>query len=120
MGINTATFSGNVTRDPEIKYLDTGLAIASFGIAINGFKSGQKTTFFLDCTAFKKSAETISQYVKKGMPLTISGRLEQEQWNDQQGNAKSKFVLVVNDFQLPLKATTSTEQSVYNEDTVPF
>jgi single-strand DNA-binding protein len=105
MGINTATLSGNLGKDPLLTYLDSGSVVASFSIAVQGFRHGEKTTLWFDCKAWNKTAEVIADYTKKGSPVTVSGNLDVEEWIDRDSNSKrSKVVLVVRDIQLPPRA----------------
>lgn len=101
MGINSVNLSGNLGSDPEIRYLDSGTQIASFSLAVNGYKKRQKTTIWVSCKAFNKTAELVGEYCSKGKTITVSGKLDEEKWQDQNGNSKSKFVVLVNDIQLP-------------------
>lgn len=92
---------GNVCRDPEIRYTTGGTAIASISLAVNrkwkdaNGETKEEVSFF-DCTAFGKTAEVAGQYVRKGNPLLIDGRLKQETWEDRQtGQKRHKIVIIV-------------------------
>lgn len=99
MNLNQVTIVGNLTRDPELKYTPKGTAIAAFSIAINRkFKIGEETreeTQFIDCEAWGKTAEIISEYFKKGRPILICGRLKTETWEDKESGKKRKAMKVV-------------------------
>ena len=103
---NRVLLIGNLTRDPELRYLPSQMAVAQFGMACNRkFKdaSGQQKedVLFVDCTAWGKSAEIINQYCRKGKQLFIEGRLKLDQWEDKSGGGKrSKLTIVVENFQL--------------------
>jgi single-strand DNA-binding protein len=103
---NKVILVGNLTRDPEFKVLPNQTAVCSFGMAMNRkWKSAdgqaKEEVCFVDCTAFAKVAEIINQYVKKGNPLMIEGRLRLEQWEDKQtGQKRSKLSVVVENMQL--------------------
>lgn len=103
---NLVVLLGNLTRDPEIKYTPKGVAVASFGIAVNRkwkTESGEmkEEVTFVDCTAFGRVAEIIGDFVKKGNPLHIHGRLKLDQWDDKQTGAKrSKLHVIVETVQL--------------------
>ena len=109
MNYNRVQLAGNLTRDPEIKYLPSGVPIASFTIASTRkwkSESGEKKeeTAFVDCTAFGKTAEVIVQYHKKGHPIFIEGRLKLDQWDDKtSGQKRSKLTVIAESFQF-LKA----------------
>ena len=102
---NKVILAGNLTRDPEMRYTPKGMAIASFGMAINrthtsetGEKKEEAT--FVDVTAFGRTAEVISQYLKKGRPILIEGRLKYDTWDDKQtGQKRSKLAVVADGFQ---------------------
>ena len=96
---------GNLTRDPEVRYTSNGTAIAKLGMAINRYwrnQEGQQQeeTTFVDVDAFGKQAETIGQYLKKGRPIMVEGRLKLDQWDDKQtGQKRSKLGVVLENFQ---------------------
>ena len=102
---NKVILMGNLTREPEVRYTSSGTAIAKIGIAINRYwsnKDGQKQeeTTFVDVDAFGKQAETIGQYLKKGRPIMVEGRLKLDQWDDKQtGQKRSKLGVVLDRFE---------------------
>ncbi len=102
---NKVILMGNLTRDPEVRYTSSGTAIAKLGIAINRYwsnKDGQKQeeTTFVDVDAFGRQAETIGQYLKKGRPIMVEGRLKLDQWDDKQtGQKRSKLGVTLENFQ---------------------
>jgi len=97
---------GNCTREPEIKYIPSGKAVCQFGLAINhSYKTeaGEKReeVTFVDIEAWGRLAEIIGEYVKKGKPVFIEGRLKLETWDDKQSGAKrSKMKVVADSMQL--------------------
>ncbi|MCX6896685.1 MAG: single-stranded DNA-binding protein [Verrucomicrobia bacterium] len=102
---NKVILAGNLTRDPELRYTPKGTAIAKIGLAINRkwrSESGEMKdeTTFVDVDAFGKTAETIGQYLKKGRPILIEGRLRYDTWDDKQtGQKRSKLGVVMDSFQ---------------------
>jgi single-strand DNA-binding protein len=102
---NKVILAGNLTRDPELRYTPKGTAIARLGIACNRkWKSEtgelKEEVTFVDVDAFGKQAETIGQYLKKGRPILIEGRLRYDTWEDKQsGQKKSKLGVVLESFQ---------------------
>jgi len=102
---NKVILAGNLTRDPELRYTPKGTAIARLGIACNRkWKSEtgemKEEVTFVDVDAFGKTAETIGQYLKKGRPILIEGRLRYDTWEDKQsGQKKSKLGVVLENFQ---------------------
>lgn len=103
---NKVILLGNLTRDPQLKYLPSQTAIAEFGLAVNRkyrTQNGEdrEEVTFVDCTAFGKQAEILNQYCSKGRPLFIEGRLKFDSWEDKQGGGKrSKLAVVIESFQL--------------------
>lgn len=102
---NKVILAGNLTRDPELRYTPKGTAIAKFGLAVNRVwknEAGEskEETMFVDLDAFGRQAETLAQYMKKGSPLLVEGRLKLDQWDDKQtGQKRSKLGVVVEGFQ---------------------
>ena len=103
-GFNLLILMGNLTRDPQTRHLQSGTSVTEFGIAVNRrWKSAQgedrEEVTFTDCKAWGKIGETIAQYLQKGNPVLLSGRLAQEKWEDKQtGQPRSKHVMVVESF----------------------
>lgn len=103
-GFSKAIVAGNLTRDPEMRATPSGAQACNFTIAVNRvFKSGdgnqQEQTSFIDCVAWGRTGETISQYVKKGSALLVSGRIEQRSWEDKtSGQRRSRVEIIVEDF----------------------
>jgi len=102
---NKVILAGNLTRDPEVRYTPKGLAIAKLALAINrtwrseAGESKEEVTF-VDVDAFGKQAETIAQYLKKGRPILVEGRLKLDQWDDKQtGQKRSRLGVVLENFQ---------------------
>ena len=109
---NKVILIGNLTRDPEISYLPSNTPVADFGIAVNRRWQGQdgeqrEETCFVDCKAFSKQAETISQYCKKGKPILIEGRLQLDTWEGKDGAKRSKHRVIVERFQFLGSSTDS-------------
>ena len=102
---NKVILIGNLTRDPELRYTPKGTAVARIGLAVNRnwrTETGEQKeeVTFIDVDAFGKQAETIAQYVKKGRPLMVEGRLKLDQWEDKQTQQKkSKLGVVLESFQ---------------------
>ena len=102
---NKVILAGNLTRDPELRYTPKGTAVARIGIACNRkwrSETGElkEEVTFVDVDAFGKTAETIGQYLKKGRPILIEGRLRYDSWEDKQTKQKkSKLGVVLENFQ---------------------
>ena len=102
---NKVILIGNLTRDPELKYLPKGTGVCNISMAVNRrwkTEAGEdrEDVYFADCKAFGKQAETLSQYVKKGHPLMVEGRLTREEWDDKKsGEKKSATRIMIESFQ---------------------
>jgi len=100
---NKVILMGNLTRDVEMRTTQGGMQIAKLGMAINRkwTQNGEQkeSTCFVDLTAFGRQAEVLSQYVAKGSPLFVEGRLEYSTWEGQDGQKKNKLEVVVENFQ---------------------
>ncbi len=96
---NTVILIGHVTRDVDGRYLPDGKAIAKSGIAVSRKWGEKEETLFIDWVAFGKTAEVIIDYVKKGSALLIQGRLKLDQWENKEGEKRSKHNIIVETFQ---------------------
>lgn len=104
---NRVILVGNVTRDIELKWLPSGTAVAEIGLAVNHSWKDQKTNekkeevTFVDVTLFGRTAEIANEYLAKGRPVLIEGRLKLEQWADRDtGNKRSKLKVIGEALQL--------------------
>ena len=101
---NRVVLVGNLTRDIELRYTQSGAAIGSSGIAVtrkytlNGEK--REETCFIDITFFGKQAEIANQYLSKGSKLLVEGRLKLDQWTDNTGQHSSKHTVVVENMEM--------------------
>jgi single-strand DNA-binding protein len=100
---NKVILMGNLTRDPELRYTPKGLAVARIGLAVNRVwrtETGEtrEETTFVDCDAFGRQAENLSQYLKKGNPVLIEGRLHLHTWEDKQNQKQSRLRVDVETF----------------------
>src|SRR5215470_8324292 len=102
---NKVILLGNLTRDPELRYLPSQMAVVDFGLAVNHkYRTAQgedrEEVMFIDCTAFGKQAEVLKQYCSKGKPLFVEGRLKLDSWDDKQtGQKRSKHKVTIDNFQ---------------------
>ena len=98
--LNTITIMGRLTRDPEVRYTLNNTPVASFALAVDrdiADSEGKRDTDFIDCVAWKKTAEFVQKYFHKGSMAVVSGRLQIRDWTDRDGNKRrSAEVLVVN------------------------
>ena len=101
---NKVILAGNLTRDPELRYTPKGTAIAKIGLAVNRTwknEAGEtkEEVTFVDVDAFGRQAEVIAQYMRKGRPLLVEGRLKLDQWDDKQtGQKRSRLGVVLESF----------------------
>ncbi len=101
---NKVLLMGNLTRDVELRHTQSNQAVANLGIAVNRrFRTAdgenREEVTFVDCEAWGKTAEVMAQYLSKGRPVFIEGRLKLDQWTDKEGNKQSKLRVVVESFQ---------------------
>ena len=113
---NKVILMGNLTRDPELRYTPKGTAIAKIGLAVNRVwttETGEKKeeVTFVDVDVFGRTAENVGQYMRKGSPMLIEGRLRLDQWDDKQtGQKRSKLGVVAETVQF-LGSPRSSENS---------
>lgn len=98
--LNKVMLIGNCTRDPEVRYTPKGTAVAELGLAVNRFftsETGEKReeTTFVDVTLWGRQAEVAGEYLKKGRPVFIEGRLQLDTWEDKQSGQKRNKLKVV-------------------------
>ena len=90
--LNHITIMGRLTRDPEMRTTQSGVAVASFTLAVDrdfgGKDGGEKQTDFIDCTAWRHTAEFVSKYFSKGRMAVVSGRLQIDNYTDSDGNKR--------------------------------
>ena len=120
---NKVILIGNITKNPEVREL-SGTRIAKSGIAVNRkYKSGdekKEETLFIDFVAFGRLAEIIGEYVTKGNPLMIEGRLKLNQW-EKDGHKMSKHEIVAENIQLLSSGQAKPAgEKDYSEDDIPF
>lgn len=102
---NRVMLMGNLTRDVELKYTPSNQAVANIGLAVNRRYKTKDTgeqreeTTFVDCEAWGRTAEVMNQYLAKGRPVFIEGRLKLDSWQDKDGGNRSKLKVVVENFQ---------------------
>jgi single-strand DNA-binding protein len=104
--LNRVLLIGNLTRDPELRYTPKGTAVTEIGLAVNRIYSGEdgekkEETTFVDVTLWARQAEVAGQYLKKGRPVFIEGRLQLDTWDDKQtGQKRSRLRVVAENLQL--------------------
>ncbi len=97
--LNHITIMGRLVRDPELRRTGTGIAVASFRVAVDrDFQSkdgGERKADFIDCVAWRQTGEFISKYFTKGRMIVVDGRLEMRDWTDKDGNKRTSAEIVV-------------------------
>ena len=101
---NKVLLMGRLTRDVELKYTTSNMAVANIGLAVGRryrTKEGEnrEETCFVDCEAWGRTAEVMNQYLAKGRPVFVEGRLKLDQWQDKDGANRSKLKVVIENFQ---------------------
>ena len=118
---NKVMLMGNLTRDPELKYLPSGMAVTNLGLAVNrnwtDRESGEKReeVCFVDLEAWGRTAETMNEYLQKGRTVFIEGRLRQQRWETDDGQNRSKHVVVIDSFQFVGGRQDGSEQGGYSQ-----
>lgn len=97
--LNHITIMGRLTRDPEIRYTQSQTPVTSFTLAVDrdfgGRDGGEKQTDFIDCVAWRQTAEFVSKYFTKGSMAVVSGRLQIRDWTDREGGKRRSAEVVV-------------------------
>ena len=102
--LNHCMFMGNATSDADLKYTPSGFAMASFGLAVNDRKKNKEGKYeevatFLNCVMLGDTAEKMSQYINKGKPYYIEGKLQIRTWDNDQGVKQYRTEILVNNIQ---------------------
>lgn len=111
--INSITVSGNVTRDPELRFTPSGQGVASFSVAVNRSWQNRQTqeweeqTSFFDVKCWAQLAQNVSDSLSKGSRVVVSGRLEQRSWETEQGEKRYAFEIVADDVAASLLYATA-------------
>ena len=112
--LNHITIMGRMTRDPELRRTGSGVAVASFTIAVDrdfsGKDSSEKETDFIDCVAWRGTGEFVSKYFAKGSMAVVSGRLQIRAWTDKDGNKRRTAEVVADNVAILGKEKRSTAQ----------
>lgn len=120
--LNQITAMGRLTRDPELRYTQNNVPVASFTIACDRDYSGQgqeKQTDFIDCVAWRSTGEFVNKYFSKGRMIVVSGRLQSRKWTDKEGNKRTSWEIVADncyfgDSKKDGEGGTYNEQQAYN------
>lgn len=105
MDINRVVLVGRITQKPEVRTTSGGISVCQFSIALNRRRRNQQDEYkdevsFINCVAWRRTAEVLGQYADKGKQVGIDGRLQQNRWQDRDGNNRSRVEVVVENLQL--------------------
>lgn len=120
--INTVTLVGRLTKDPEIRTTTSGTGVATFTLAVNrDFKdaNGNREADFINCVAWRKTAEILANYAKKGSLIGLIGRIQTRSYENQQGNRVFVTEVVVERFNL-LESRSNNDTGVSNNQTTNY
>ena len=118
---NSVTIVGHLTRDTELRYANSGVAICNFNVAVNHYYKDTKEASFIDVKCFGKMAESSNEYLAKGRAVLVSGELKQESWESKAGEKRSKLVVYANKVQfLSSPSGASPERETVHSDDIPF
>ncbi len=121
MGINRVTVSGNLTRDPELRATSSGLSVLNIGMAVNDRRKNQETgqwedqPNFVDVTVFGARADALSSILSKGFKIAVDGKLRWSQWENKQGERRSKLEIIADEIELMTGRGESGGSSSYSE-----
>ena len=119
--LNHITIMGRLTRDPELRRTGSGIAVASFTVAVDrdfgGRDGGEKETDFIDCVAWRSSGEFVSKYFTKGSMIVVSGRLQIRSWTDKDGNKRRSAEVVADNVYFGESKRNSDGNSSYGGNT---
>ena len=115
--MNKAILTGRLTHSPELRTTNTGTSVVHFSLAVRRtFKnaSGEYDTDFINCVAWKQSAEIIAKYFNKGDGITVFGEIRTRSYTDKDGNSRNAVEVLVNEFEFPItrKAASETANNV--------
>ena len=137
MVANNCSFVGRLTADPELKYTEGGIAHARFTIAVDGYpdQNGEKRTNFIKIHAWRKTAENVAQFMRKGRLVAIQGELQIRSYDDRNGVRREGHEIIANDVRFldrakdapadgeeypDTPASTQTQTKTGAEEPVPF
>lgn len=111
--MNKVILMGRLTRDPEMRQTQNGVAVCSFSIAVNRrfAKEGQQTADFINCTAWRQQAEFICKYFQKGAMISVVGNLQSRSWENQEGKRQYATDVVVDEVYFTGSRTESHSQA---------
>ncbi len=119
--LNHIVIMGRLTRDPELRRTGSGIAVASFTVAVDrdfgGRDGGEKETDFIDCVAWRQTGEFVSKYFSKGSMAVVSGRLQIRSWTDKDGNKRRTAEIVADNVYFGESKRSADSGSSYGGNT---
>ena len=119
--LNHIVVMGRLTRDPELRRTGSGIAVASFSLAVDRdfapTDGGNRETDFIDCVAWRQTGEFVSKYFTKGSMIVVSGRLQIRNWNDKDGNKRRSAEVVADNVYFGESKRSSDAGSAYGGST---
>lgn len=106
---NKVVLAGNLTRDPELGFTNSGVPVCNFGLAVNWVRSKNEEVDYFDVTAWRELGETVANYKTKGDPVLIEGRLQYRSWETDDGHKRSKVAVVAENIQFLGRARGSND-----------
>ena len=122
--LNRILIMGRLTRDPEIKYLQSNVPVTRFTVAVDrdysGRDGGEKQTDFIDCVAWRSTAEFVMNYFRKGSMAVVSGRLQIRNWEDKDGNKRRSAEVVAENVYFGESKRDSERAGGYKQNPIPM
>lgn len=122
--LNHITIMGRLTRDPELRRTGTGLAVASFSVAVErdypNKDTGEKEVDYIDCVAWRHNGEFVSKYFTKGSMIVVSGRLQIRTWTDKDGNKRKAAEIVAENVYFGESKKKSESNTSYGGYSYPY
>ena len=119
--LNHIVIMGRLTRDPELRRTGSGIAVASFTVAVDrdfgGRDGGERETDFIDCVAWRQTGEFVSKYFTKGSMIVVSGRLQIRSWTDKDGNKRRTAEVVADNCYFGESRRSSESTASYGGNT---
>lgn len=116
--MNIVGLTGRLSKDPEVVTLNSGDQIVKFSLAVDAYRKGQTATDFYDCQAWSKSPafKAVAEYCKKGRQINVSGQLDQEKWESQNGQPRTRIFIKANTVDLLAKPAGQETAAEAEED----
>jgi single-strand DNA-binding protein len=111
VSFNRVVLAGNLTRDPELRFTQSGVPVANFGLAVNRVRSKNEEVDFFDVTAWRELGETVTNWKKKGDPILVEGRLQYRTYEANDGSKRNKVDIVADNVQFLGSGTGKSDEN---------